>query len=55
MISDSDNKITEETMPIIDEWASLYSKIPTEVVALDEKRQYNQEKSPDFHDWLING
>lgn len=55
MIRHSDNKITEEAMPTNDEWASLYSKIPTEVVALDEKGQYNQEKSSEFHDWMVNG
>lgn len=55
MISFSDNKITVETMPTNDEWSSLFSKIPTEIVALDEKGQYNPKKSPDFHDWMVNG
>lgn len=55
MIRHSDNKITAETMPTNNELSSLFSKIPTEVVALDEKGQYNQEKSSEFHDWMVNG
>ncbi|MDF7672507.1 AbrB family transcriptional regulator [Lactobacillus sp. ESL0701] len=42
-------------MPTALEWADLIKGIPTEKVDIDKKGHYDAKKSPDFHDWMING
>lgn len=36
-------------------WDNLFADYPTEVVNIDENGKYDKEKSPKFHDWMVNG
>jgi len=42
-------------LPTSLEWSNLISDIPTEVVDFDDNGNYDKERSPNFHDWMVNG
>ncbi|AYM04095.1 AbrB/MazE/SpoVT family DNA-binding domain-containing protein [Levilactobacillus brevis] len=37
------------------DWANLVKQIPVENVDIDADGHYDSKKSPDFHDWMVNG
>ncbi|MBK0040712.1 MULTISPECIES: AbrB/MazE/SpoVT family DNA-binding domain-containing protein [Leuconostoc] len=37
------------------DWDDLFASYPTEVVDIDENGKYDEKKSPNFHDWMVNG
>lgn len=41
--------------PTNKEWQDLIDKMPNEVVDIDANGKYDKEKSPNFHDWMVNG
>ncbi|WP_235808364.1 AbrB/MazE/SpoVT family DNA-binding domain-containing protein [Companilactobacillus nodensis] len=51
----SDNEIVLKKQPTALEWHDLMKDIPTEVVDIDKNGHYDEKKSPDFHDWMVNG
>lgn len=42
-------------VPTALDWADLVKKIPVEKVEIDEQGKYDPKKSPEFHDWMVNG
>lgn len=42
-------------VPTTLDWADLVKKIPVEKVEIDEQGKYDPKKSPEFHDWMVNG
>ena len=48
-------EITIKKLPTALDWANLVKQIPVENVKIDENGYFDPEKSPDFHDWMING
>lgn len=42
-------------VPIALDWAYLVKQIPVEKVEIDEQGKYDPKKSPEFHDWMVNG
>lgn len=48
-------KITIKKLPTALDWANLVKQIPIEDVEIDENGHYDPKKSPDFHDWMVNG
>jgi len=50
-----ENNISEKVHPNALDWHELIKSIPTEVVEVDRKGTYDVKRSPDFHDWMING
>lgn len=48
-----DDKIEIRVLPTADEWAKLFQNIPTEDVELDENGHYYSDKSPEFHEWMM--
>ena len=49
------NEIRIKKMPTALDWANLVKEIPVEDVEIDENGHYDPKKSPDFHDWMVNG
>ena len=47
--------ITIKKLPTALDWANLVKQIPVENVDIDENGHYDPKKSPDFHDWMVNG
>lgn len=37
------------------DWDNLFANYPQEVVDIDKLGNYNKEKAPHFHDWMVNG
>ena len=37
------------------DWSQLLKQIPNERVDIDLNGHYDPKKSPDFHDWMVNG
>ncbi|WP_223896832.1 AbrB/MazE/SpoVT family DNA-binding domain-containing protein [Lactobacillus huangpiensis] len=37
------------------DWTNLVKQIPVEDVKIDENGYFDPRKSPDFHDWMVNG
>ncbi len=50
-----DNEIRIKKLPTALDWADLVKEIPVEDVEIDENGHYDPKKSPDFHDWMVNG
>ena len=46
---------TVERVPSTLEWVELLKDIPVEKVEIDETGHYDPKKSPEFHDWMVNG
>lgn len=49
------NEIRIKKLPTALDWADLVKEIPVEDVEIDENGNYDPKKSPDFHDWMVNG
>lgn len=49
------NEIRIKKLPTALDWANLVKTIPVEDVEIDENGHYDPKKSPDFHDWMVNG
>lgn len=49
------DEITIKKLPTALDWADLVKQYPVEDVEIDEKGRYDPKKSPDFHDWMVNG
>lgn len=49
------NEITIKKLPTALDWADLVKQYPVEDVEIDENGRYDPKKSPDFHDWMVNG
>ncbi|MDF7668229.1 MULTISPECIES: AbrB/MazE/SpoVT family DNA-binding domain-containing protein [unclassified Lactobacillus] len=54
-ISVNNDELIIKKMPTALEWADLIKDIPTEKVDIDKNGHYDAKKSPDFHDWMVNG
>ncbi|APX71662.1 AbrB/MazE/SpoVT family DNA-binding domain-containing protein [Companilactobacillus allii] len=50
-----DNEIILKKQPSELDWHNLVKDIPTEIVDVDKNGNYDPNKSPDFHDWMVNG
>lgn len=50
-----DNEIRIKKLPSALDWADLIKEIPVENVEIDENGHYDPKKSPDFHNWMVNG
>lgn len=44
-----------EKVPATSEWRELLRDIPVEKVKINENGHYDPKKSPEFHDWMVNG
>jgi len=42
-------------IPTALDWADLVKQIPVEKVEIDEYGNYDSKKSPEFHNWMVNG
>ena len=51
----NNGEITIKKLPTALDWANLVKQIPVEDVKIGENGYFDPEKSPDFHDWMING
>ncbi|RMC24898.1 MULTISPECIES: AbrB/MazE/SpoVT family DNA-binding domain-containing protein [unclassified Lactobacillus] len=49
------DEITIKKLPTALDWANLVKPIPVEDVEIDEDGSYDSKKSPEFHDWMVNG
>lgn len=49
------DEILIKKLPTALDWANLVKEIPVEDVDIDEHGHYDPQKSPDFHDWMVNG
>lgn len=50
-----DNEIRIKNLPTALDWSDLVKQYPVENVDIDENGHYDPKKSPDFHDWIVNG
>ena len=48
-------EITIKKLPTALDWSNLVKQIPVEDVKIDENGYFDPKKSPDFHDWMVNG
>lgn len=48
-------EINVQKLPTSLDWAEVIKDIPVENVDIDEDGHYDAEKSPNFHDWMVNG
>ena len=48
-------EITIKKLPTALDWAKLVEQIPVEDVNIDKNGYFDPKKSPDFHDWMVNG
>ena len=51
----NNGEITIKKLPTALDWANLVKQIPVEDVNIDENGYFDPKKSPDFHDWMVNG
>lgn len=51
----NNGEITIKKLPTALDWASLVKQIPVEDVKFDKNGYFDPKKSPDFHDWMVNG
>lgn len=49
------NEVRIKKLPTALDWADLIKEIPVEDVEIDKNGHYDPKKSPDFHDWMVNG
>ena len=51
----NNGEITIKKLQTALDWANLVKQIPVEDVKIDENGYFDPKKSPDFHDWMVNG
>ena len=51
----NNGEITIKKLPTALDWAKLVEQIPVEDVNIDKNGCFDPKKSPDFHDWMVNG
>ena len=51
----NNGEITIKKLPTALDWAKLVEQIPVEDVKFDKNGYLDPKKSPDFHDWMVNG
>ncbi|NUE98520.1 AbrB/MazE/SpoVT family DNA-binding domain-containing protein [Lactobacillus melliventris] len=51
----NNGEITIKKLPTALDWSNLVKQIPVEDVKIDENGYFDPKKSPDFHDWMVNG
>ena len=51
----NNSEITIKKLPTALDWAKLVEQIPVEDVNIDKNGYFDPKKSPDFHDWMVNG
>ncbi|KJY58756.1 putative antitoxin MazE protein [Lactobacillus kimbladii] len=51
----NNGEITIKKLPTALDWANLVKQIAVEDVNIDENGYFDPKKSPDFHDWMVNG
>ena len=51
----NNGEITIKKLPTALDWANLVKQIPVEDVKIGENGYFDPKKSPDFHDWMVNG
>ena len=49
------SEVTIKKLPTALDWAKLVEQIPVEDVNIDKNGCFDPKKSPDFHDWMVNG
>ncbi|WP_304676096.1 AbrB family transcriptional regulator [uncultured Lactobacillus sp.] len=52
-LKDSENRVKK--LPTALDWKNLIFKLPEEKVKIDKNGNYDPKKSPNFHDWMVNG
>lgn len=52
-LKDSENLVKK--LPTALDWENLIFELPEEKVKIDKNGNYNPKKSPNFHDWMVNG
>lgn len=49
------NEVIVKKLPTALDWSNLIAELPEEKVEIDKNGQYDPKKSPNFHDWMVNG
>lgn len=49
------DRVIVKKLPTALDWSNLIKDIPVEDVEFDDKGNYDPKKSPEFHDWMVNG
>lgn len=49
------NEVIVKKLPTALDWSNLIAELPEEKVEIDKNGQYDPQKSPNFHDWMVNG
>lgn len=52
-LKDSENRVKK--LPTALDWENLIFELPEEKVKIDKNGNYDPKKSPNFHDWMVNG
>lgn len=52
-LKDSENLVKK--LPTALDWENLIFELPEEKVKIDKNGNYDPKKSPNFHDWMVNG
>lgn len=50
---EKDHKVTFQNPN--DSWYDIIKNTPSEKVVFDQNGNYDPKKSPNFHDWMVNG
>lgn len=49
------NEIRIKKVPTALDWSNLVDQLSEEKVEIDKDGHYDPKKSPNFHDWMVNG
>lgn len=49
------DEIRIKKVPTALDWSNLVDQLPEEKVKIDKNGHYDPKKSPNFHDWMVNG
>lgn len=49
------DEIRIKKVPTALDWSNLVDQLPEEKVKIDKNGHYDSKKSPNFHDWMVNG
>lgn len=49
------DEIRIKKIPTALDWSNLVDQLPEEKVKIDKNGHYDPKKSPNFHDWMVNG
>ena len=49
------DEIRIKKVPTALDWSNLVDQLPEEKVKIDKNGPYDPKKSPNFHDWMVNG